>query len=190
MFQFRPATHGKVFIRRKIFRIRGVQYVHWVMHKCIMVKLGGKRNTRTSQASQVKLLESRRRQDQHVFDSSNIGFSNLTGQGLHDNNSLQVSRLWHFIHRHFVRPTFRLLLRFSQAYRILTNPCSSSAQHYFHQFIFYLHYDYFITPSSYITLIIQQILSKNSSLESSFYLSQNILFSSIQHLFRKNSLHW
>ena len=25
---------------------RGVQYVHWVMHKCIMVKVGGKRNTR------------------------------------------------------------------------------------------------------------------------------------------------
>jgi len=22
--------------------IRGVQYVHWVMHKCIMVKVGGK----------------------------------------------------------------------------------------------------------------------------------------------------
>ena len=22
--------------------IRGVQYVHWVMHKCIMVKAGGK----------------------------------------------------------------------------------------------------------------------------------------------------
>src|SRR6218665_3271553 len=25
---------------------RGVQYVRWVMHKCIMVKVGGKRNTR------------------------------------------------------------------------------------------------------------------------------------------------
>src|SRR6218665_1226300 len=24
---------------------RGVQYVHWVMYKCIMVKVGGKRNT-------------------------------------------------------------------------------------------------------------------------------------------------
>ena len=24
---------------------RGVQYVHWVMHKCIMVKVVGKRNT-------------------------------------------------------------------------------------------------------------------------------------------------
>src|SRR6218665_3868275 len=26
-------------------RSRGVQYVHCVMHKCIMVKVGGKRNT-------------------------------------------------------------------------------------------------------------------------------------------------
>ena len=25
--------------------VRGVQYVHWVMHKCIMVKAEGKRNT-------------------------------------------------------------------------------------------------------------------------------------------------
>jgi len=25
---------------------RGVQYMHYVMHKCIMVKVGGKRNTR------------------------------------------------------------------------------------------------------------------------------------------------
>src|SRR6218665_1144777 len=25
---------------------KGVQYVKWVMHKCIMVKVGGKRNTR------------------------------------------------------------------------------------------------------------------------------------------------
>jgi len=25
---------------------RGVQYVHWVMHKCIMVKVEGERNTR------------------------------------------------------------------------------------------------------------------------------------------------
>jgi len=24
---------------------RGIQYVHWVMRKCIMVKVGGKRNT-------------------------------------------------------------------------------------------------------------------------------------------------
>ena len=24
---------------------KGVQYVHWVMHKCIMVKVGGKGNT-------------------------------------------------------------------------------------------------------------------------------------------------
>ena len=29
----------------RIQRSRGVQCVHWVMHKCIMVKVGGKRNT-------------------------------------------------------------------------------------------------------------------------------------------------
>ena len=26
--------------------IRGVQYVHWVMHKCIMVKVGGEIHTK------------------------------------------------------------------------------------------------------------------------------------------------
>src|SRR6218665_1289029 len=35
--------------------IRGVQYVHWVMHKCIMAKVGGKRNTRKLCKKQVKL---------------------------------------------------------------------------------------------------------------------------------------
>src|SRR6218665_2985677 len=34
---------------------RGVQYVHWVMHKCIMVKVGGKRNTRKVCKKQVNL---------------------------------------------------------------------------------------------------------------------------------------
>ena len=29
------------FSRQKLFIYRGVQYVHWVMHKCIMVKVGG-----------------------------------------------------------------------------------------------------------------------------------------------------
>ena len=24
-----------------MIEVRGVQYVHWVMHKCIMVKVGG-----------------------------------------------------------------------------------------------------------------------------------------------------
>ena len=33
---------------------RGVQYVHWVMHKCIMVKVGGK-NTRKVCKKQVNL---------------------------------------------------------------------------------------------------------------------------------------
>src|SRR6218665_1220775 len=32
---------------------RGVQYVHWVMHKCIIVKVGGKRNTRKVRKKQV-----------------------------------------------------------------------------------------------------------------------------------------
>ena len=34
---------------------RGVQYVHWVMHKCIMVKVGGKRNTQKARKKQVNL---------------------------------------------------------------------------------------------------------------------------------------
>ena len=34
--------------------VRGVQYVHWVMHKCIMVKVGGK-NTRKVCKKQVNL---------------------------------------------------------------------------------------------------------------------------------------
>ena len=37
--------------------LRGVQYVHWVMHKCIMVKVGGKRNTRKVCKKQVKLFK-------------------------------------------------------------------------------------------------------------------------------------
>src|SRR6218665_3327313 len=32
---------------------RGVQYMHWVMHKCIMVKVGGKRNTQKVCKKQV-----------------------------------------------------------------------------------------------------------------------------------------
>ena len=31
----------------------GVQYAHWVMHKCIMVKVGGKRNTQKACKTQV-----------------------------------------------------------------------------------------------------------------------------------------
>ena len=34
---------------------RGVQYVHWGMHKCIMVKVGGKRNTCKLCKKQVNL---------------------------------------------------------------------------------------------------------------------------------------
>jgi len=39
----------------KELKHRGVQYVHWVMHKCIMAKVGGKRNTRKVCKKQVKL---------------------------------------------------------------------------------------------------------------------------------------
>src|SRR6218665_599807 len=38
--------------------IRGVQYVHWVMHKCIMVKVGGK-NTRKVCKNLLNFLENR-----------------------------------------------------------------------------------------------------------------------------------
>ena len=30
---------------RNLGKSRGVQYVHWVMHKCIMAKVGGKNYT-------------------------------------------------------------------------------------------------------------------------------------------------
>jgi len=39
----------------KVVRFRGVQYVHWEMHKCIMVRAEGKRNTRKVCKKQVKL---------------------------------------------------------------------------------------------------------------------------------------
>jgi len=32
------------FFVKRLSPATGVQYVHWVMHKCIMVKVGGKRN--------------------------------------------------------------------------------------------------------------------------------------------------
>src|SRR6218665_4215183 len=46
--------HGVLNLRRQFFTSltllfvdspRGLQYVHYVMHKCIMVKVGGKQNT-------------------------------------------------------------------------------------------------------------------------------------------------
>jgi len=43
---------------REVSNYRGVQYVqcvHWVMHKCIMVKVGGTRNTRKVCKKQVNL---------------------------------------------------------------------------------------------------------------------------------------
>src|SRR6218665_349881 len=36
---------------------RGVQYVHWLMHKCIMVKVGGKRNTHKVCKKQVNFYK-------------------------------------------------------------------------------------------------------------------------------------
>src|SRR6218665_3219465 len=38
---------------------RGVQYVHWVMHKCIMVKVWGKRNTHKVCKKQVNFRNQR-----------------------------------------------------------------------------------------------------------------------------------
>src|SRR6218665_586391 len=38
---------------QKSLAYRGVQYVHWVIHKCIMVKVGGKRNTQKACKKQV-----------------------------------------------------------------------------------------------------------------------------------------
>src|SRR6218665_1761044 len=43
-------AHNRI---RRMFR--RVQYVHWVMHKCIMVKVGGKRNTRKVCKKQMNL---------------------------------------------------------------------------------------------------------------------------------------
>jgi len=37
----------------------GVQYVHCVMHKCIMVKVGGKRNTRKVCKKHVNFAKTR-----------------------------------------------------------------------------------------------------------------------------------
>src|SRR6218665_2728557 len=40
---------------------RGVQYVHWVMHKCIMVKVGRKRNTHKVCKKQVNFSKTGRK---------------------------------------------------------------------------------------------------------------------------------
>src|SRR6218665_1106224 len=34
--------HARIAFKISLVVYRGVQYVHWVMHKCIMVKVGGK----------------------------------------------------------------------------------------------------------------------------------------------------
>src|SRR6218665_3443696 len=45
-----PSIHRSILISALS---RGVQYVHWVMHKCIMVKVGGKKYTRKVCKKQV-----------------------------------------------------------------------------------------------------------------------------------------
>ena len=40
-FVYESSYTSKVW-RMGVSIFRGVQYVHWVMHKCIMVKVGGK----------------------------------------------------------------------------------------------------------------------------------------------------
>jgi len=37
-----PMAGARGIVNRHLVPGRGVQYVHWVMHKCIMVKVGGK----------------------------------------------------------------------------------------------------------------------------------------------------
>src|SRR6218665_3653551 len=51
LFYFLPVSS------RPIHAGRGVQYVHWVMHICIMVKVGGKRNSRKVCKKQVNLCK-------------------------------------------------------------------------------------------------------------------------------------
>ena len=36
-----------ILVTNKVQQCRGVQYVHWVMHKCIMVKVGGEKYTQS-----------------------------------------------------------------------------------------------------------------------------------------------
>src|SRR6218665_219781 len=50
---------------------RGVQYVHWVMHKCIMVKVGGKRNTRKVCKKQVNLCKTGGKRSSEILADEN-----------------------------------------------------------------------------------------------------------------------
>ena len=50
------SNHWNAFEFTLFFLLRGVQYVHWVMHKCIMVRVGGKRNTHKVCKKQVNFL--------------------------------------------------------------------------------------------------------------------------------------
>src|SRR6218665_213147 len=49
----------KTFVAHFATNGRDVQYVHWVMHKCIMVKVGGKRNTSKVCKKQVNFSKTR-----------------------------------------------------------------------------------------------------------------------------------
>src|SRR6218665_47675 len=50
---FKP-TNVQFLYGNLLINSRGVQYVHWVMNKCITVKVGGKRNTHKVCKKQVK----------------------------------------------------------------------------------------------------------------------------------------
>src|SRR6218665_1740615 len=60
MYEFRHVCKNvctSLYMYIGVHACRGVQYVHWVMHKCIMVKVGGKRNTRRVCKKQVNLFK-------------------------------------------------------------------------------------------------------------------------------------
>ena len=67
---------------------RGVQYVHWVMHKCIMVKVGGKRNTRKVCKKQVNLFNTVGKICQSIGGKSR----NFSGKGKIVKNSSKVRK--------------------------------------------------------------------------------------------------
>ena len=59
--------------------VRGVQYVHWVMHKCIMVEVEGKRNTQKVCKMQMNFSKTRGK-FVHVGGKNN--FLETEGNGL------------------------------------------------------------------------------------------------------------
>src|SRR6218665_847354 len=52
-----PSLNFNIIIIISCIKHQGFQYVHWVMHKYIMVKVGGKRNTRKIRKKQVNFLK-------------------------------------------------------------------------------------------------------------------------------------